>query len=225
MTISTGADDLDQILGGGVEPGAVTELYGEAGSGKTNLCLQLATRAVRHGHRVAYIDTEGVSLERLEQIAGDDFEKIAESILFFEPFSADEQAEAIDRIGKLAENGKIGFVIADSATLFYRMKLGTGDDQAAIRELAQQIRDLLEIARKHDLPVVITNQVYTDIDSEDEALEPLGGQLLRHIPKVIVRLERLDDNTRRAVLTKHRSQPEGRAATFELTDTGVEDVG
>lgn len=224
MTIGTGADDLDAILGGGVEPGAVTELYGEAGSGKTNLCLQLATRAARQGVRVAYIDTEGVSLERLEQIAGDDVEKVADAILFFEPYSAAEQAETIDRIAKLAGSGKVGFVIADSATLFYRMKLGTGDDQAAIRELAQQIRDLLEIARKQEIPVVITNQVYTDIDSEDEALEPLGGQLLRHIPKVIVRLERVGDGTRRAVVTKHRSQPEGRAATFELTDRGVEDA-
>lgn len=223
MRIPTGAKRLDDLLGGGVEAGAVTELYGEAGSGKTNVCLQLAANAVRRGLRVAYIDTEGVSMERLRQIAGDDFEEVSESTLFFEPFSSQEQGETIDRIARLAESGQIGLIVADSATLFYRMNLGTGDDQAAIRQLANQVRSLLEIARKSEIPVVITNQVYTDIDHEQDVLEPLGGQLLKHIPKAIVRLERLGEGRRRAVLTKHRSQPEGQAASFVLTDRGVED--
>src|SRR3990172_1958865 len=75
VTLSCGAVGLDQLLGGGVPAGALTLLYGEAGCGKTNLCLQLAVAAVRSGTKVLYLDTEGVSIERLVQIAGTESEE------------------------------------------------------------------------------------------------------------------------------------------------------
>ena len=56
---------LDNLIGGGLERNTVTEIYGEAGSGKTNLCLQASRECVNAGEKVAYIDTEGVSVERL----------------------------------------------------------------------------------------------------------------------------------------------------------------
>jgi len=49
-------------LGGGIECGSVTLLYGEAGTGKTNICLQAAFSLIeREGKKVAYVDTEGLS--------------------------------------------------------------------------------------------------------------------------------------------------------------------
>ncbi|TLZ91635.1 MAG: DNA repair and recombination protein RadB, partial [Methanobacteriota archaeon] len=59
MKVALGCRALDDLLGGGVEEGCITLLHGEAGSGKTNFCLQLARNVVRAGHKVIYIDTEG----------------------------------------------------------------------------------------------------------------------------------------------------------------------
>ena len=85
MRVPLGCKPVDDLLGGGFEGGCITLIFGEAGNGKTNVCLQLARNVVRAGKKVIYIDTEGVSMERLEQICGEDFEVVAKNILFSEP--------------------------------------------------------------------------------------------------------------------------------------------
>src|SRR2546430_17393440 len=90
-----GRRDLGDLLGGGVEEGCITLLHGEAGSGKTNFCLQLARNVVRAGRKVIYIDTEGVSLDRLQQICGDDFDVVAKNILFSEPYSFEDRKSVV----------------------------------------------------------------------------------------------------------------------------------
>ena len=59
MKVPCGCDSIDKLLGGGFEAGAITEIYGEAGSGKTNLCLQLSKAVVLDGKKVIFIDSEG----------------------------------------------------------------------------------------------------------------------------------------------------------------------
>lgn len=91
MKIPIDCKPLDELLGGGIESGSLTSLYGEAGSGKTNICLQLARNVVLSGKKVVFIDTEGVSFERLKQICSQDFDKVTKGILFFTPYSLEEQ--------------------------------------------------------------------------------------------------------------------------------------
>jgi hypothetical protein len=45
LRISTGSKRLDGLLGGGIERGAVTEIAGPVGTGKTQLCLTLSVTA------------------------------------------------------------------------------------------------------------------------------------------------------------------------------------
>src|SRR2546422_7135854 len=96
MKVALGCRALDDLLGGGVEDGCITLLHGEAGSGKTNFCLQLARNVVRAGHKVIYIDTEGVSLDRLQPICRDDFDVVAENIPLSEPYRFQEQEKRIE---------------------------------------------------------------------------------------------------------------------------------
>src|SRR3970282_2055588 len=110
------------MLGGGFEGGIVTQLYGASGTGKTNICIQLAVETVRSGKKVIFIDTEGFSSERFKQIAGDEAKKIAGDIIIYEPASFEQQYSAITDIEKLM-NEKIGLIILDSAALFYRLGL------------------------------------------------------------------------------------------------------
>ncbi len=221
MRIRTGCKTLDELLGGGIEAGVLTEFYGEACSGKTNICLQIARNCAGNG-KVVYIDTEGVSIERLKQICQNSFDQISKNILFFEPYSLEEQDKIIDKAAHLAENSDVNLIILDSATMFYRYLLGNGHNVESLRMLSQQITKLLAVARKKDIPVVVTNQVYTNIEKNE--IEPLGGQALKHSAKAIIRLDKLNRNRRKATIIKHRSIPDGNYAGFVLTDRGVEAV-
>src|SRR5512139_2016643 len=76
LRCNTGSPDLNRILGGGIETNAITELIGEFGSGKTQLCFTLsvlAQQSVEQGGfagKVCVIDTEGTFIpERIKQIA------------------------------------------------------------------------------------------------------------------------------------------------------------
>lgn len=220
--IPSGCKPLDEMLGGGVETGIVTQLYGGSGSGKTNICIQLAVECVKNGKKVIFIDTEGFSSDRFKQIAGEDAKKIAGDIIIYEPASFEQQYSAIIDIEKLM-NEKIGLIILDSAALFYRLGLqdDSNDENVAIRrELVNQIGILHGIARKYGVAVVITNQVYKDVASGE--LCPVGGNAFEHLSKTIILLDKTGTSKRKATLRKHRSKCEGIYCEFRLTDKGAE---
>ncbi len=217
--LPTGATVLDGLLGGGFEAGTISQLFGEPASGKTNICLQLAVNTLRAGKRVVYIDTEGFSVERFQQIAGDDAKKLAQHLIHFKPTSFEEQYVAVKETEKIVGQN-VGLIVLDSATAFYRVELESRDSMLLKRELANQATILLGLARKYDIAVVITNQIYMDVDKEE--LRAVGGNMLEHISKAIIQLSRTGIGTRQAVLRKHRSMAEGQSIEFKITATGVE---
>jgi DNA repair protein RadB len=214
--LALGCQPLDDLLGGGLENGIITRVYGEAGSGKTNLCLQAARQCVRTGKRVAYIDTEGVSVERIRQICVEcDFKKILHDILFFHPSSIESQEQMIhDAI--LAKG--VGLIVVDTITMFYRLNL-EDDREGAIRSFTRQVTNLQVAARQKDLFVIIAEQVYTDKNGE---VRPFTNRDAEHMTKTIIRLDRKGIGAREATLIKHRSQPEGRKALFQIHAAGLE---
>ena len=219
VRVPIGSAALDGLLDGGLEGGAITLLFGEAGTGKTNICLQVARNVALDGKKVIFIDTEGVSLDRMRQISGDDYEKVLDNLLFFEPHSFEDQEKLVDKASKLAESAvEVGVIILDSATIHYR--LTRKDDEKGVRKsLSPQLARLLVVARHKDIPVLLTSQVYTDI--EKGTFEPLGGHVLLHNAKAIVRLDKVGTSSRRAVIIKHRHLEEGRRTSFKLTKDGV----
>ncbi len=217
--IPIGSVTLDDLLDGGLEQGAITLLFGEAGTGKTNICLQVARNVALAGRKAVYIDTEGVSLERLRQMSGERYEEVMKNVLFFEPHSFEEQEKLVERAVKLAtSNVDVGVIILDSATIHYR--LTRNDDEKGVRKnLSTQLARLLTAARSKLVPVLLTSQVYTDI--EKGTFEPLGGHVLLHNAKAIIRLDKVGASSRRAVVIKHRHLEEGRRADFKLVRSGV----
>jgi DNA repair protein RadB len=205
--LAIGSPALDELLEGGFEGGAITLLYGEAGSGKTNVCLQVAKNVAMTGKKVVYIDTEGVSLERLKQMAAENYEEVMKNTLFFEAHTFEAESSL-----------EVGVIILDSATIHYR--LTRNDEERGVRKsLSPQLAKLLSVARSKDIPIIVTSQVYTDI--EKGTFEPLGGHVLLHNAKAIIRLDKVGTGSRRAVIIKHRHLEEGRRADFKLTKSGV----
>lgn len=207
---------LDDLLGGGIELGIITRVYGEAGSGKTNLCLQAARECVRGGKKVAYIDAEGVSVERVRQICVDcDYKRILRDILFFSPATFGSQEQMIQ--DAIAIKG-VGLIVVDTITMLYRLRLEQ-DKKGAIRSFTRQVTNLQVAAREKNVSMILAEQVYTDKNGE---IQPFTNRDTKLMAKTVLRLERKGREERVATLMKHRSQPEGKKACFRIRTAGLE---
>lgn len=220
MRLPTGCKELDDLLRGGIEYGTVTGIYGGGGTGKTNLCLQLTKNVAISGKKVIYIDTEGVSVERLNQIAGDESEKVMKNTLFRKVHSFSEQEEALVEADKiLSNNTDVGLMVVDSFTIFYRTLLNQDEERNISKRLGRQMIRLLKIARMKNIPVIITTQVYHS--QKEDVDKPLGGHILYHNSKTIIELRTIGTHHRLFTLIKHRSVPVGSSVRFKIMEEGV----
>ncbi len=223
--VSTGCGTLDELLGGGFERGTVTQLYGPPAAGKTNVALSAAVGVAAKGGSALYIDTEGLSVDRFRQLieatADESVETVASRLIISDAIDFDEQQEAVRDAAEFAD--RVELMVLDSATGFYRLQRGedtNGGD--SLRAVARQVTQLLSLARKHDIAVVITNQVFTDPDTD--RTRALGGHTLEHWTGVVVRLDRFRGGNRRATLEKHRAKAAGGQTTFKIADSGLVDT-
>ena len=214
--VSTGIPALDALLGGGLERRAITQLYGEPGCGKSTLALLAAVARLRAGESVIYLDTEGFSVERFRQVAGEGAEELARNLFLFEPLDFEQQGLMIAESERLLQRGGVGLIVVDSVTALYRTELASGQD--AQRRLARQVIHLLGLAKRYNLPVLVTNQVYMDV-TRNVAMG-LGGSTMAHLSKAVVRLEG-SEGVRTAILEKHRSLPAGGSFLFEMAGDGI----
>ncbi|MBR4447844.1 DNA repair and recombination protein RadB [Methanobrevibacter sp.] len=215
---------LDDLLEGGFEKGCVTQLFGSPSSGKSNVALTLAVNVAKNNRKVIYIDTEGgISIDRIKQISGPDFSNVANNIMVLEPTDFLQQSENLRSIDVWLRkhHEEVDLIILDSAVALYRV-----DDMKSYKlskELRKQIQLLSNIARKYDIAVIITNQIYAAFDDDGgNEVRAVGGDILSYISKVIIQLERGEEvNQRVATLKRHRSLPEGRQVTFSITSNGI----
>jgi len=218
MKLPSGSKCIDSLLDGGFETGTITQIFGASGTGKTSICLMLAYNTAKNIGKVAYIDTEGLSAERVKQIFQDT--SALKNVFHYDVFDFRQQSVAIKELAKLCNKEDVKLVIVDSFTSLYRSELEDEERQIKMkRELVSQLTFLLGLARKHNLAVVITNQMFTDVKSGED--RPLGGPSIDHLSKIIIGLEKINKQ-RRAVLVKHRSKAEGTSCIFTITDRGVE---
>ena len=222
--VPTGSRILDEMLDNGYEKDAITTIYGPAGAGKTVLCILAAITTARSGKKVVYVDTEGgFSIERLRQIASSisqNYNEILNDIIFLRPTNFEEQKKSFEKLKDMV-NDKIGLIIVDTIAMLYRLELGKSEDiQSVNRELASQISYLTEISRKKNVPILITNQVYTDFDERDK-VNIVGGDILKYGSKCLMELQITPNGNRRAILRKHRSIKAEKEFLFKIVEGGI----
>ncbi len=217
--VSSGAKIVDDFLEGGYETDAITTIYGPAGAGKTNLALLAAVDAAKQGKKVIFIDTEGgFSVSRLKQILPE-YKKLLDRIVFLRPTSFEEQKKDIERLKELV-NGKIGLIVVDTMTMLYRLQRSFKDDNNYNRDLSLQMLWLNEIARKHNIPVLVTSQVYASF--EGSKIKIVGGDILLYTSKCLLEIEPLHGGRRKLLLRKHRSIGGEKELLFEIVEKGIQ---
>ena len=215
--VSSGNEALDELIGAGFPRKMISQVYGEPGTGKSAICLLAAVSALKRGEAVVYFDTESFSVDRFSQIAGESAESLAENLYLYEPTDLDQQALMIYESEKLIKDNHPGIIILDSATGLYRTEFD--HMQEALQRFNRQMVVLLGYAKRYDIPVLISNQVYMDLNRGEFA--PLGGTSLNHLCKVILRIER-HDNFRRIRIIKHHARPEGAYIDVTLVNDGIQ---
>lgn len=203
----------------------ITQIYGEAASGKSNICLICAINAAKTGKDVIFIDTEGsFSTQRFKQIAGDCSSDLLKKIVIAEPADFDEQKIAINKIEDLISGRDVGLIIVDSLVSLYRLEMGDSSEAYSInRELSRQLSKLMKLAKKNNLAVIVTNQVYSSFSKSerDSNVVPVGRDVLKYWTKVIIEL-RKEGTYRVAESIRHKFKPEGGKIRFRIVQTGIQ---
>ena len=232
--ISTNCKDLDELIGGGIETGAITETYGRFASGKSQLGFQLAVDVQLPKDKggleggCLFIDTEGTFRpERIESIAkakGLDSEKALEGIMVIRALTTDEQVLAVKRADKLIVEKNIKLVIVDSLMSLFRSEyIGRGALGERQQKLNQHIHALQMLADKHDLAVYITNQVMDNPGMLfGDPTTPIGGNILAHAATTRLYLRKSKEDKRIVRLVDSPNMPEGECV-MKITPAGIKD--
>lgn len=231
--ISTGAKNLDELLGGGIETWAITEFYGEFGSGKTQLChtlccnVQLSREQNGLDGAAIYVDTEGTFRpERIAEIAtarGIDPEAALKKIIVARAYNSAHQELIVKALGGVIEANKAKLVIIDSAVAHYRAEfLGRATLAERQQRLNRFMHHLLRIAEIYNVAVVVTNQVQSAPDSYfGDPTRATGGHVVAHTSTYRIYFRKAGKN-RIARMMDSPYHPE-RDAAFILDDKGIDD--
>jgi len=221
MLYPSACHNLDALIGGGFPTRAISHIFGEPGSGKTAIGIQLAVNVIRCEKRVIFVATDQFPGERFAQIAGTDVGSIGQRLLVFEVKSFDQQRATLRNIKRIAQEN-VGLIVLDAATTHYRLEQSKNTEVALQHALVNQLLLLLGLAKKFDLSVVVTNQVYADIDTAE--ILPVAGYLIDNLSREVVQLEKTDGGRRCAILKKHPTRPRNARTYFKITGNGLSDA-
>ncbi len=236
LKITTGSDELNKLFGGGVETGAVTEAFGQYGSGKSQLAHVLAVRSqlpVDKGGAdgtAVFIDTEGTFRpERIIQISEGlklDPKEVLSKIKVARAFNSDHQmllAEKIDDLIK--QNVDVKLVIVDSLTSHFRAEyVGRGTLADRQQKLNKHMHALMKVADRHNVAIYVTNQVMAKPDMFfGDPTAAIGGHIVGHNSTYRVYLRRGKKNTRVGKMVDSPNLAESEAI-FMIEEAGIRDA-
>ncbi|NDF35708.1 MAG: DNA repair and recombination protein RadA [Nitrosopumilaceae archaeon] len=216
--ITTATQCLDQLLDGGVETQALTEVYGEFGSGKTQFCHTICVTVQKPkeegglGGGVLYVDSENTFRpERIVSIAkakGMDPEKVLDNIIVARAYNSAHQTLILEEAGSIIEQHNIKLLIADSAVGLFRSEyLGRGT---------------LSERETYNCAAVATNQVQASPDVFfGDPIKAIGGNVVAHTSTYRIYFKKSGKKRiARMVDSPHHPEEE---VIFTVTEGGVAD--
>ncbi|RUS75520.1 hypothetical protein EGW08_016710 [Elysia chlorotica] len=237
--VSTGSQELDKLLGGGIESMAITEVFGEFRTGKTQLshtlCVttQMPGAKGYSGGKVVFIDTENTFRpDRLRDIADRfnvDHSAVLDNVLYARAYTSEHQYELLDFVAAkfYEEPGVFKLLIVDSIMALFRVDFsGRGELADRQQKLAQLLSRLQKIAEEYNVACFVTNQMTADpgatMSFQADPKKPIGGHILAHASTVRVMLRKGRAENRIAKIYDSPDLPENEA-TFAISNGGVID--
>jgi len=232
--LTSGSKAFDDLLGGGFETQAISEVYGEFGSGKTQIAHQLAVNAQlpkKDGGlegQVVMIDTENTFRpERILQMAAAhdlDPKETLQNIRVARAFNSHHQMLLAEKIADMAKDVPIRLVIVDSLTAHFRAEfVGRGALADRQQKLNTHMHNLLRIADLHNAVILVTNQVMSKPDTFfGDPTRPIGGHIVGHTATFRLYMRKSKGDKRIARLVDSPNLPEGEAI-FSVTKDGITD--
>jgi DNA repair protein RadA len=238
--------DFDTLLGGGVETQAITECYGEFGSGKSQIVHQLAVNVQLPEElgglsgSAIYIDTENTFRpERIEQMVnGLSFpdhpdlelpspEEFLANIHVARAHTSDHQMLLIDTAKELAVELKtsdkpVRLFIVDSLTAHFRAEYaGRGTLATRQQKLNRHMHELFKLVDENNAVGLVTNQVMSNPGVFfGDPTKPIGGNIVGHTATFRLYLRKSKGGKRIARLVDSPNLPEGEA-TFMVEEAGL----
>ncbi|XP_045611466.2 DNA repair protein RAD51 homolog A [Procambarus clarkii] len=238
VQLTTGSKELDKLLGGGIETGSITEMFGEFRTGKTQLCHTLAVTCqlpldMGGGEgKCLYIDTEGTFRpERLLAVAdkyGLSGADVLDNVAYARAYNSDHQTQLLIQAAAMMAESRYALLIVDSAMALYRTDYaGRGELSARQMHLARFLRMLLRLADEFGVAVVITNQVVAQVDGAAmfaaDPKKPIGGNIMAHASTTRLYLRKGRGETRICKIYDSPCLPEAEAM-FGIYADGIGDA-
>src|SRR5215472_138336 len=237
LRCTTGSAKLDSFLKGGIETQAITEIAGEFGSGKSQICYTLCVTANTPldrkclGGNVIFIDTENTfRSERIFQIAEhsgiSEPNEILRRIYVCKIYNTSHLEMKIQDLGKSIEEYKGKLVIVDSIIALHRAEfIGRGTLAERQQRLSMMLHKLNGLAEVHNIAVVVINQVQSQPDdffSGVNGLRPTGGNVMAHATTYRIFLRKAGrDRIAIMIDSPYHMYDQTR---FSITEAGVQDV-
>ena len=233
--VTSGSKSFNELLGGkGFESQGITELFGEFGSGKTQIVHQLCVNVQQpkddgglEGH-VFYIDTENTFRpDRITQMAeamdlnGED---VLKNIHVARAYNSSHQMLLIEKVMELSKEVSARLLIVDSLTAHFRAEyVGRGALADRQQKLNKHMHDLLRWSDLHNGIVCVTNQVAAKPDAFfGDPTRPIGGHIVGHTATFRIYLRKSKGGKRIARLIDSPHLPEGEAV-FTVSGKGIRD--
>jgi|EP00927_Polykrikos_kofoidii_P052222 meiotic recombination protein DMC1 len=237
FAIATGAAKFDQMLGGGVESGSLTELFGEFRCGKTQLShsasvmAQLPPNMGGANGKVIYIDTEGTFRpERIRQIAeakGVSAEAAMDNICYARCYTSDHLVQLLVEAAGImvSDEDRFALIVVDSIMGVFRVDYsGRGELAERQQNLGKVLNKLQKISEEFNVAVLMTNQVMSDPGGGCAFMpshpKPIGGHILAHFSTTRVFLRKGRAEQRVAKIFDSPWLPESECV-FEIFAGGV----
>jgi len=232
--LTSSSKAFDELMGGGFETQAITEFFGEFGSGKTQICFQLAVNAGLPFERgglegeVIVIDTENTFRpERISQIARamdvDPIEAL-HKIHVARAFNSSHQMLLVEKAVEMSHTIPVRLLIVDSLTAHFRAEyVGRGALAERQQLLNKHLHDLLRFGDLTNSVVAVTNQVSAKPDAFfGDPTRPIGGHIVGHAATYRLYLRKSKGGKRIARLIDSPNLPEAEAV-FTVSEEGIRD--
>jgi DNA repair protein RAD51 len=178
--IKTGLGKLDEILGGGIKNGTITDIFGASSTGKSQLALQIMANSLLDGGIIFYQDTTGTFRpERLLEL----FKPKGLEPIFLDKITVARITNISEQIGNISKIKESNFslVIVDNVTDLFSFEYPKEEQiLEKTTQFAKYMKELSKVALDKQIPIVIVNMMRKIDENEQENLGSIVS-LFTHI--------------------------------------------